>query len=356
MWDKLEAIEQRYLDLEVQMAQPEVVNDHAAMARLGRDYSELGEIVGPYREALKVKRQYEQSVEELKTESDEELREMLKSDISELEPKLAAMEAQLLRLIAPRDPNDNKDCIVEIRAGAGGDEASLFAGELMTMYMNFARRKGWKVEVIDLQESGLKGIKEGVFEVNGKGAYGWLKFESGVHRVQRVPVTESSGRIHTSTATVAVLPEVEDVDVEIKDSDIKMDVYRASGAGGQHVNKTSSAIRLTHLPTGLVITCQDERSQLQNREKALKVLKAKLYQMEEQKKQSALASERRSQVGSGERSEKIRTYNFPDGRITHHEPKLQTFNLDDFFAGGAALEEMLQELRTHEEGERLASL
>nr|MDQ3024505.1 peptide chain release factor 1 [bacterium] len=264
--------------------------------------------------------------------------------------------AELLRLIAPRDPNDNKDCIVEIRAGAGGDEASLFAGELMTMYMNLARRKGWKVEIIDMQESGLKGIKEGVFEVNGRGAYGWLKFESGVHRVQRVPVTESSGRIHTSTATVAVLPEVEDVDVEIKDSDIKMDVYRASGAGGQHVNKTSSAIRLTHLPTGLVITCQDERSQLQNREKALKVLKAKLYQQQEQQKQSALSAERRSQVGSGERSEKIRTYNFPDGRITHHEPKLQTFNLDDFFAGGASLEEMLQDLRTHDEGERLASL
>src|SRR5687768_198839 len=232
MWDKLEAIEQRYRDLEREMAQPEVANDHAQMARLGRDYSELGDIVGPYREALKVKRQLEQSIEELKTESDEELREMLKSDITELQPRLEVMEAQLLRLIAPRDPNDARNCIVEIRAGAGGDEASLFASELFQMYVNFARRKGWKAEIIDLQESGLKGIKEGVLEISGRGAYGWLKFESGVHRVQRVPVTESSGRIHTSTATVAVLPEVEDVDVEVKDSDIKMDVYRASGAGG----------------------------------------------------------------------------------------------------------------------------
>jgi peptide chain release factor 1 len=356
MWDKLEAIEQRYRDIEAEMALPEVATDPARLAKLGRDYSELGDIVGPYREALKIKHQYEQSVAELKTESDEELREMLKADISDLEPKLQAMEQQLLRLIAPRDPNDSKDCIVEIRAGAGGDEASLFASELMQMYMGFARRRGWSVEVIDVQESGLKGIKEAVLEVHGRGAYGWLKFESGVHRVQRVPVTESAGRIHTSTATVAVLPEVEDVDVELREADLKIDVYRASGAGGQHVNKTSSAIRMTHVPSGIVVTCQDERSQLQNKEKALKVMKAKLYQIEQEKQQSALSADRRSQVGSGERSEKIRTYNFPDGRITHHEPKIQTFSLDDFFAGGGELEDMLQALRTHDEGQRLASL
>jgi peptide chain release factor 1 len=356
MWDKLEAVEQRYLELENEMAQPEVSTDPARYAKLNRDYRELEDIIVPFRKAREVKRQLDQSREELRDEGDEELRAMLKADIDELEPKLALMEEELKRLIAPRDPNDSRDCIIEIRAGAGGDEASLFAGELLTMYTTFAGRKGWKAALIDLQETGLKGIKEAVLEVAGRGAYGWLKFESGVHRVQRVPVTESSGRIHTSTATVAVLPESDDVDVELKESDLKIDVYRASGAGGQHVNKTSSAIRMTHIPTGLVVTCQDERSQLQNKEKALKVMKAKLYQIELDRRQSLVTADRRSQVGSGERSEKIRTYNFPDGRITHHEPKLQSFSIDEFLAGGGVMEEMLDALRTHEEAERLSRL
>ncbi len=354
MWDKLEAIEERYRALQEEMASPEAAVDPVRIAQLGRDSSELEEIVGPYRLALQVKQRLEQSREELREASDEELREMLKHDIAELEPRLEEMEVELRRLIAPRDPADAKDCILEVRAGAGGDEASLFASELLQMYMNFARSKGWSCELIDETESGLKGIKEAVMEVRGRGAYGWLKFESGVHRVQRVPATESAGRIHTSTATVAVLPVVEDMDVEIKDSEVRVDVYRSSGAGGQHVNKTSSAIRLTHLPTGLVVTCQDERSQLQNKEKAFKVLRARLYEQQQQQINAAQASERRSLVGSGDRSEKIRTYNFPDGRIADHRIGMKVYNVEGFLGGDIG--EMLQALRTHDEGERLSRL
>ncbi|MEZ5339176.1 MAG: peptide chain release factor 1 [bacterium] len=354
MWDKLEQVEQRYIELEKEMAEPEVIADHERLAKLARDHSELEEIVIPYREALIVRNNLEQSREELKGESDEELREMLKLDINDLEPRLAEMEENLKRLITPKDPNDRKDCIIEVRAGAGGDEAALFAGELMEMYITFAKGQRWEVNIVDLQETGLKGVKEATVEVKGRDAYGWLKFESGVHRVQRVPATESGGRIHTSTATVAVLPEVEDVDVEVNESDLKIDTYRASGAGGQHVNKTSSAIRMTHLPTGVVVTCQDQRSQLQNKEKALKVLKAKLYQMEEERKARASAENRKSQIGTGDRSEKIRTYNFPDGRITDHRIGKKVHNLEGFFRG--EITEMLEALRTHEEGERLAQL
>ncbi|MCB1186201.1 peptide chain release factor 1 [bacterium] len=354
MWDKLEQVEQRYLELEKEMAEPEVIADHERLAKISRDHSELEEIVLPYREALIVKNNLEQSREELKGENDEELRELLKQDINELEPQLAEMEENLKRLITPKDPNDRKDCIIEVRAGAGGDEAALFAGELMEMYMTFAKGRRWDVSIVDLQETGLKGVKEATVEVKGRDAYGWLKFESGVHRVQRVPATESGGRIHTSTATVAVLPEVEDVDVEVNDSDLKIDTYRASGAGGQHVNKTSSAIRMTHLPTGVVVTCQDQRSQLQNKEKALKVLKSKLYQMEEERKARENAENRKSQIGTGDRSEKIRTYNFPDGRITDHRIGKKVHNLEGFFRG--EITEMLEALRTHEEGERLAQL
>jgi peptide chain release factor 1 len=354
MWDKLKEVEERYLLLEQEMASPEVINDPPRLAKLSRDYSELEEVVLPYREALKVKLQLEQSRNELRSESEEELREMLKQDIDELSNRLEVMETELKQLVTPKDPNDRKNCIVEIRAGAGGDEAALFAGELLSMYTSFAGRKGWQAELVDLQETGLKGIKEAVLEVRGRGAYGWLRFESGVHRVQRVPVTESSGRIHTSTATVAVMPEADDVEVDVKDSDIKIDVYRSSGAGGQHVNKTSSAIRITHMATGLVVTCQDERSQLQNKEKALRVLKAKLYQMELEKQTSQLTEHRRSQVGSGDRSEKIRTYNFPDSRITDHRIGIKSHDLEGFFAGG--IEDMLQALRTHDEGERLSKL
>jgi peptide chain release factor 1 len=356
MWDKLQAIEQRYLELEAEMARPEVASDPQAYARLSRDYSELGDIVAPYRRALKIREQLEQSRRELASqtsaESDEELSELLKADVAEKEAELAKLENQLHKLIAPKDPLDAKNCIVEIRAGAGGEEAALFASQLLGMYLAFATHRSWSASIMDINETGLKGIKEVVVEVRGRGAYGWLRFESGVHRVQRVPVTESSGRIHTSTATVAVMPEVDDVEIDVKESELRIDVYRSSGAGGQHVNKTSSAIRITHLPTNLVVTCQDERSQLQNKEKAMRVLKSKLYQMELEKQTSELTESRRSQVGSGDRSEKIRTYNYPDSRITDHRIGFKLHDLEGFFAGG--LDEMLEALRLHYEGERLS--
>jgi peptide chain release factor 1 len=354
MWDKLASIEDRLKELEQQMGQPETASDPEQLAKLGRDYKELEEIVVPYRRALKLKAQLEQSRQELKDETDEETRELLKADIAELEPQLGGMEETLRRLIAPKDPLDRKNCLLEIRGGAGGDEAALFAGELLVMYLAFAASKGWNTSVLHRTETGLKGIKEAVVEVRGRGAYGWLRYESGVHRVQRVPITESGGRIHTSTATVAVLPEADDVEVEVKEADLRVDTFRASGAGGQHVNKTSSAIRLTHLPTGIVVSCQDERSQLQNREKALKVLKAKLYQQELERQQTEVSESRRTQVGSGDRSEKIRTYNFPDSRITDHRIGKKVHDLERFFAG--EIEEMLGALRTHYEGERLSKL
>ena len=353
MWEKLEQIEARYRDLEAEMSRPEIASDIEAMAKLGRDYKELEEIVKPYREALQVKQHLEQSREELREATDDELKEMLKADIDELEPQLAEMEERLKYLIAPKDPRDKMDCIIEIRAGAGGDEASLFAGELLGMYSSFAAVQGWSVNLMDSTENGLKGIKEAVAEVHGRGAYGWLRFESGVHRVQRVPVTESGGRIHTSTATVAVMPISDEViNIEIKEADLKIDTYRSSGAGGQHVNKTSSAIRITHLPTGMVVTCQDQRSQLQNKEKALQVLKAKLLQVEEERKASEESEHRRSQVGTGDRSEKIRTYNFPDSRITDHRIGAKAHNLEGFLGGD--IRPMLEALRTHYEGERLS--
>jgi peptide chain release factor 1 len=361
MWDKLEAIEKRYLELEQELAKPEVVNDLSQYAKLSRDYAELTDIVTPYRRALKLRAQLEQSREELaatrvddSVSGDSELRELLRSDIEEKEAALAALELELKALVSPKDPLDRKNCIVEIRAGAGGDEAALFAGDLLRMYTAFALRHNWTAALLDATETGLNGFKEVVLEVRGRGAYGWLRFESGVHRVQRVPVTESSGRIHTSTATVAVLPEVDDVEVEVKESEIRIDVYRSSGAGGQHVNKTSSAIRITHIPTGMVVTCQDERSQLQNKEKALRVLKSKLYQMELERQQSEVSDSRRSQVGSGDRSEKIRTYNFPDSRIVDHRIGMKVHDLERFFAG--ELDAMLSALRTFDEGERLSRL
>lgn len=354
MWEKYKEVEERYLALEQEMALPENAVNPKLMAKLGRDYSELEDLVLPYREALVIKLQLEQSKAELKGEGDEELRELLKADIDDLQPKFEMWEEKLKLLITPKDPDDKKDCIIEIRAGTGGDEASLFAAELLLMYQQFSSKKRWKTTLIDFQESGMKGIKEAVVEVKGKGAYGWLRHESGVHRVQRIPVTESGGRIHTSTATVAVLPETEDIDIEINDSDLKIDTYRASGAGGQHVNKTSSAIRITHLPTGLVVTCQDQRSQLQNKEKALKVLKNKMHQIEVERKASAESESRKSQIGTGDRSEKIRTYNFPDGRIVDHRIGKKVHNMEHFFAGN--IEEMLEALRTHYEGERLSKL
>jgi peptide chain release factor 1 len=354
MWDKLAEIERRFGELELEMAKPEVAADPARRASLSRDYAELEDLVRPYREALKLKQRLAQSKDELRSADDEELRALLRQDIDELTQELGRLEAELKALVAPKDPDDRKNCIVEIRAGAGGEEAALFASELLTMYTSFAQHRGWVAELVDVQETGLRGIKEAVLEVRGRGAYGWLRFESGVHRVQRVPVTESSGRIHTSTATVAVLPEVEGVEVEVKESDLRIDTYRSSSAGGQHVNKTSSAIRVTHAPTGLVVTCQDERSQLQNKEKALRVLKAKLYRLEQERQVGEVTEQRRSQVGSGDRAEKIRTYNFPDSRITDHRIGKKVHDLERFLGG--EIEAMIEALRAHDEGERLSKL
>ena len=284
-------------------------------------------------------------------EEGQEMRALAETEMLESKEKMHSLEEELKLLLIPKDPDDDKNVICEIRAGAGGEEAALFAGTLFRMYSMYAEKKHWKLEILNENETGLGGYKEVSFMVTGKGVYSRLKFESGVHRVQRVPDTESSGRIHTSTATVAVLPVVEDVEIEINPSDIKMDVYRASGAGGQHVNKTSSAVRLTHIPTGIVAECQTERSQLQNREYAMRLLRSRLYEMEKQKRDSELANERKSQVGSGDRSEKIRTYNYPQGRITDHRIGLSIFQMEDFLNGN--LDEMLDSLIAADRAERL---
>ena len=284
-------------------------------------------------------------------EEDKEIKDLAEMEMLETKEKMPVLEEELKMLLIPKDPDDDKNIICEIRGGAGGDEAALFAGTLFRMYSMYAERKHWKLEILNENETGLGGYKEVSFMVTGKGVYSRLKFESGVHRVQRVPDTESSGRIHTSTATVAVLPVVEDVEIEINPADIKMDVYRASGAGGQHVNKTSSAVRLTHIPTGIVAECQTERSQLQNREYAMRLLRSRLYEIEKQKRDSELANERKSQVGSGDRSEKIRTYNYPQGRITDHRIGLSIFQMEDFLNGN--LDEMLDSLIAADRAERL---
>ena len=287
----------------------------------------------------------------LESETDKEMKDLAEVEMLEAKEKLPEIEEELKFLLIPKDPDDDKNVICEIRGGAGGEEAALFAGTLFRMYSMYSERKHWKIEILNENETGLGGYKEVSFMVTGKGVYSRLKFESGVHRVQRVPDTESSGRIHTSTSTVAVLPVVEDVEIEINPSDIKMDVYRASGAGGQHVNKTSSAVRLTHIPTGIVAECQTERSQLQNREYAMRLLRSRLYEIEKQKRDSELANERKSQVGSGDRSEKIRTYNYPQGRITDHRIGLSIYQMEDFLNGN--LDEMIDSLIAADRAERL---
>ena len=351
MFDRLEDTLRRYEDVTAELGNPDIVTDQDKFRKYMKEQSNLAPIVEAYTEYKASKQNIEDSLQMISEESDEELLEMAREELADSKKKVEELEKKLKILLLPKDPNDDKDIVVEIRAGAGGEEAALFAGTLFRMYNMYAERKHWKLEILNENATELGGYKEISFMITGKGAYSRLKYESGVHRVQRVPDTESSGRIHTSTATVAVLPVVEDVEIEINPADIKMEVFRASGAGGQHVNKTSSAVRLIHVPTGIVAECQTERSQLQNREYAMKLLRSRLYEIEKTKQDNALANERKSQIGSGDRSEKIRTYNYPQGRITDHRIGLSIFQMEDFLNGN--LDNMIDSLTAAHMAEKL---
>ena len=348
MFEKLELVEKRYDELNSQISDPEVIANTNEWRKLVKEHSSMEDVVQKYREYKEIMNNMNEAKEMLE---DPEMKELAEEEYYSSKEKLAKVEEELKVLLIPKDPNDDKSVICEIRGGAGGEEAALFAGTLFRMYSMYAEKKHWKLEVVNENETGLGGYKEISFMITGKGAYSRLKFESGVHRVQRVPDTESSGRIHTSTATVAVLPEVADVEIDINPADIKMEVYRASGAGGQHVNKTSSAVRLIHVPTGVVAECQTERSQVQNREYAMRLLRSRLYEIEKQKRDSQIANERKSQVGSGDRSEKIRTYNYPQGRITDHRIGMNVYQFEDFLNGN--LDEMIDNLIAADRAERL---
>ncbi len=348
MFQKLEAVERRYEELNKLISDPEVIARQNEWKNLMKEHSDMVNIVEKYREYKKVKEAYDEAQEML---ADKDLKELAEMQMDECREKLPKIEEELKILLIPKDKDDEKNIICEIRGGAGGDEAALFAGTLFRMYSMYAERKHWKLEVLNENATELGGYKEISFMITGKGVYSRLKFESGVHRVQRVPDTESSGRIHTSTATVAVLPVVEDVEVELNPADIRMEVFRASGAGGQHVNKTSSAVRLIHEPTGIVAECQTERSQVQNREYAMRLLKSRIYEMEKKKQDEELASERKSQVGAGDRSEKIRTYNYPQGRITDHRIGLSIYQMEDFLNGN--LDEMIDAITAYDRAEKL---
>jgi peptide chain release factor 1 len=333
MLDRLTEMKSRYDEISAELSKPDVASDPEALQRLGREQSELQETVDAYARYLALDQELDEAREMLADGVDEEMRDYLRDEQRRLETERGDLLDQLKELLRPRDPNDARDVIVEVRAGTGGDEASLFAGDLMRMYLRYAENKRWKTEVLNTNENDLKGIKEISFAVKGKGAYSRLKWESGVHRVQRVPVTEAGGRIHTSTATVVVMPEPDEVDVRINPDDLKIDVYRSGGHGGQSVNTTDSAVRITHLPTGEVVTCQDERSQLKNKVRAMSVLRARLYERERQRHQDATDELRRSQVGSGERAEKIRTYNYPQNRVTDHRIGVTLHNLPALMEG-----------------------
>ena len=346
----LDDIEQRFVELERLMSDPEVATDPDKLMEYGRERADIEALVAAYRELRETDQQI-QDAEAMLRDGDRELAELAEEELLALRKRRDELIGQIRVLLVPTDPNDEKNVIVEVRAGPGGDEATLFAAELFRMYVRYAERQGWKTEVLSSSLSDVGGFKEVIFEVRGKNAYSHLKFESGVHRVQRVPVTESSGRIHTSTATVAVLPEAEDVDIEIKDEDIRVDVFRASGHGGQSVNTTDSAVRIYHIPTGITVSCQDEKSQLKNRAKAMTVLRARLFDLEQQRLDAERSGERRSQVGTGDRSEKIRTYNFPQDRVTDHRLKMSVGNLDGILDG--SIDQFITELRSADQAQRL---
>lgn len=354
MFDKLDDLLKRFEELELELSDPTVASDTGRFRKLMKEQSDIQPIVEAYRAYRDAKQNIQDSLELLDSESDEELRELAKEELSESKQAVADLEAKLKILLLPKDPLDEKNVIVEIRGGAGGDEAALFAAELYRMYAKFAETKRWKIDMMNLNENGLGGFKEAVFMINGQGVYSQLKFESGVHRVQRIPVTESGGRIHTSTATVAIMPEAEEVDVQIDPNDCRIDVFRSSGNGGQCVNTTDSAVRLTHIPTGIVISCQDEKSQLKNRDKAFKVLRSKLFELELEKKQKEEAAFRKGQIGTGDRSEKIRTYNFPQGRCTDHRIHFTSHRLDDIMNGD--IQELLDNLIAADQAAKLASM
>ena len=354
MFDKLESLVERMDTVLQQLNDPDVAGDQNRFRDLMKEQSDLAPIVEKYKEYVQEKQNIEESLELLEEESDEEMKELAKEELSESKANVERLEEDLKILLIPKDPNDDKNIIVEIRAGAGGDEAALFAADVARMYRSYAEGRRWKVETLSFNESGIGGFKELVFMISGQGAYSRFKYESGVHRVQRIPATESGGRIHTSTITVAIMPEVEDVEVEVDLNDCKFDVFRASGNGGQCVNTTDSAVRLTHLPTGIVVSCQDEKSQLKNKDKALKVLRSRLYELEQQKAHDAEAEKRKSQVGTGDRSEKIRTYNYPQGRVTDHRIKLTLHKLDSVMNGD--LDELIDSLTAADQAAKLSNM
>lgn len=352
MFERLSEFVNRHEELSLLINDPDIIADQGKWRGLMKEYSDITPIAEKYTEYKNIQNNIEEAIEMLEEKPDEELKSLLKDELSENRERLAEIEEELKMLLIPKDPNDDKNVIMEIRGGAGGDEAALFAGSLFRMYNKYAERNGWKVELMSASESDLGGFKEVCFMITGRGAYSRLKYESGVHRVQRVPETESGGRIHTSTVTVAVLPEADEVDVQIDMNDVRIDVFRASGNGGQCVNTTDSAVRVTHIPTGIVVSCQDEKSQLKNKNKALKVLYARLYDMELKKHNEEIAGERKAQVGTGNRNERIRTYNFPQGRVTDHRVNLTLYKIDNIMEG--ELDEIIDALTAAERAERLS--